>query len=226
MDDCNRTAVVIQRVLDGGAHETPGAVAGDRLDADAAVFGKADFADAHFVVQEGDHAAAFLGIRRPLDAGVYVLRVLAEDHHVGQIGTFHRGWDPREPSHGAQTDVEIQLLSQGHVEAADAAAHGGRQGAFHGHQTLAQGFDGFSRQPLVFAVGRDGLFVGEYFHPGHPAAAAVGLGHGRVPDRHRRTGDIRAGAVPLDIGNDRHVGDVEALGGTGDCPAFFRNSYM
>jgi hypothetical protein len=62
----------------------------DGLDADAAALREANLGDAHLVLQEIDD---LLGARRvgfPLDAGVDVFGVLAEDDHVDQFRVLDR----------------------------------------------------------------------------------------------------------------------------------------
>jgi hypothetical protein len=86
--DGHRLAVVVDGVLDGGAHQAFGAFARDRLDADARGVREADLLDAHLVLQELDDLLAGVGAGGPLDAGVDVFRVLAEDHHVDLLGCF------------------------------------------------------------------------------------------------------------------------------------------
>src|SRR5690606_27893995 len=80
--DGHGAAVVVYRILQCLAHQTLGALLGYRLDADTATFGKADLGDAHFLGQELDHLLGFRGACLPLDTGVDVFGVLAEDDHV------------------------------------------------------------------------------------------------------------------------------------------------
>jgi hypothetical protein len=86
--DGHRLAVVVDGVLDGGAHQARGALARHRLDADAGGVREADLLDAHLVLQELDELLAVVGFGGPFDAGVDVFRVLAEDHHVDLLGFF------------------------------------------------------------------------------------------------------------------------------------------
>ena len=48
----------------------------------------------------------------PLDAGVDVLGVLAEDHHVDLLGVLDRRGHAVEVAHRAQADVEVEHLAQ------------------------------------------------------------------------------------------------------------------
>ena len=74
----------------------------------------------------------------PLDAGVDVLGVLAEDHHVDLLGALHRRGHALEVAHRAQADVEVEHLAQRDVERADAAADRRGQRALDADQVLAE----------------------------------------------------------------------------------------
>ena len=115
--------VVVDRVLDGLAHQALGAFARDRLDADARGVREADLLDAHLVLQELDQLLGLVALGFELDAGVDVFRVLAEDHHVGLVRLLHRGRHAVEVLDRAQADVQVEFLAQRHVQRADAAAH-------------------------------------------------------------------------------------------------------
>jgi hypothetical protein len=52
------------------------------------VFGEADLLDAHLVLQELDELLGLVGLGFEFDAGVDVFGVLAEDHHVGLLGSL------------------------------------------------------------------------------------------------------------------------------------------
>jgi len=82
VDDRHRLALVGDRVLDRCADEALGPLLRYRLDANAGTGREANLLHAHLVLQELDDLPAALGIGFPLDAGVDVLGVLAEDDHV------------------------------------------------------------------------------------------------------------------------------------------------
>ncbi|MDC4225497.1 MAG: hypothetical protein MPW15_14965 [Candidatus Manganitrophus sp.] len=57
------------------------------------------------------------------------------------------------------------------------------------------------------------LLAGVDLHPCDLPFAAVGLGHRRIDHPAHHRGDVEAGAVALDEGNDRLVGDVQGVVG-------------
>ena len=159
---------------------------------------------------------------RPLDAGVDVLGVLAEDDHVHQLGTLDRRRRALEVAHRAHARVEVEHLAQRHVQAADAAAHRRRQRALDGDLVVLDRLDGVVRQPL--AVLRLGLLAGRHLEPDDLALAAVGaLGDRGVEHAHAGPPDVGTGAVTFDEGHDGLVGDDElAVLRGGDGRAFGR----
>src|SRR5690606_3759248 len=55
----------------------------------------------------------------------------------------------------------------------------------------------------------DRLLAGEDLHPGELTFTVVGLAHRRVEDALRSAPDVGAGAITLDVGDDRAAGDDE-----------------
>jgi hypothetical protein len=94
-----RLAVVVDRVLDGLAHEAVRPFSRHGLDADRRGLGEADLLDAHLLHEEVDDLLGVGGLGLPLDARVDVFRVLAEDHHVDLLGLLDRRRDALEPAH-------------------------------------------------------------------------------------------------------------------------------
>ena len=152
--------------------------------------------------------------RGPLHARVDVLGVLPEDDHVHVLRPLHRAGHALEVAHRPQADVEVQLLAQGDVQRADAAAHRRGQRALDAHQVLAEGGQRLGRHPLLRPV--EGLLPGQDLQPGDLAAAAVGLLHRGVEDALRGAPDVAAGAVAFDVGDDRMVGDAQHAAGDRD----------
>ena len=136
-------------------------------------------------------------------------RVLAEDDHVGLLGLLHRAGHALEVLDRTQADVEVEFLAQRHVQAADAAAHRRGQRALDRHDVVAHGVQRLFGQPDVGAVDARALLAGVDLHPVDLALAAVGLGHRGVDHLQHHRRDVQAGAVALDVGNDRLVGHVE-----------------
>jgi hypothetical protein len=206
--------VVVDRILDGLAHQALGAFARHRLDADTRGVGEADLLDAHLVLQELDQLLGLVGLGFELDAGVDVFRVFAEDHHVGLVRLLDGRRHALEVLDGAQADIQVELLAQRHVQRTDAAADRRGQRALDGHHVFTHRLQGFFGQPDVRAIDLGRLFAGEHFHPVDLALAAIGLGHRGIDhlEHHRR--DVQTRAVALDEGNDRLSGtlsDMSAL---------------
>src|SRR5262249_23641040 len=150
------------------------------------------------------------GIGVPFDAGVNILGVLAKDHHVDFLrlldGARHAGEIPDR----AQAHVQIELLTQGDIERADAAADGRGQRPFYRHHVIAHDSQRLVGKPDVGAVNPGRLLAGVDLHPVDLPLAVIGLRDGRVDDANHHGRDVEAGAVALDVRNDRIVGYVEA----------------
>src|SRR5256886_6855347 len=141
------------------------------------------------------------------DAGIDVLGVLAEDHHVDFFGMPDgRGYAP-VPAHRAQAHEQVEHLTQGHVEGADAATDRGGERPLDGHQILATGGDRLVRQPGAEQPG--GFFPRVDLHPVDAPLAAVSLGYRGVHHAHAGAPDVRARAVTLDERKDRVLRDDE-----------------
>src|SRR5581483_2872650 len=200
-------------ILQGFTNQTLRPFPGDGLDADRRGLRKADLLHAHFVHQEVDNLLHLRRLRRPLDTGVNVLRVLAEDHHIGLLGILHRRGRARKITDRAHAGVEVELLTYRHVQRAHAPADGRRQRPFNGDDIALQRVERFTRQPFVVAVGFQRLFAGIDFHPHNPALTAVGLLHGRVHDIAHSRCDIDPDSVAFDEGNNRLIRNVQRVVG-------------
>src|SRR5262249_44349142 len=190
---------------------TLGPFARDGLDADPARLREADLLDLHLVAEPGDRLLRLRRLRRPLDTRVDVLGVLAEDHHVHVLGPLHRARHAREVAHGAQADVEVQLLAQRDVQRADAAADRRSERALDPDQVLAEGRERVGRHPFAGLV--EGLLAGQHLEPGDAALAPVRLLHGGVEHARGGAPDVAARAVALDVGDDGIVGHLERAAG-------------
>jgi hypothetical protein len=181
--------------------------AGHRLDADPRRGRETDLPDAEVVLQDLDQALGLLALCLEFDAGVDVLGVLAEDDHVGLLGLLDRRRHALEVLDRAQAHVQVKLLAKGDVERADAAADRRRERALDRDDELAQHLERLGRQPDVGPVDAGRLLAGVDLHPVDLLLAAVGLRDRRVDDLDHDRRDVDSGAVALDVGNDRLVGN-------------------
>src|SRR5262249_7516719 len=156
---------------DRGANQALRAFTRNRLDADTRGLREPDLFDAHLLLQPVDDLFCFGRLGGPLDAGVDVFRVLAEDHHVDLFRVLDRRWDALEPAHRPQTDVEVERLPQRDIERSDAAADRRRERSLDADVIALERLDGLVRQPVVDGI--FGLFAGEHFLPNDLALAAV-----------------------------------------------------
>ena len=124
----------------------------------------------------------------PLDAGVDVFGVLAEDDDVELLRLLHRAADALEVAHRANARVEVEHLAQRDVQRANAAADGRRERPLDRDAELLHRVDRLLRQPVLVVGER--LFAGEDFHPRDAPLAAVGLLDRRVEHAHRRAPDV------------------------------------
>ena len=209
--DGQRVAVIVDHVLQGLARQALGAFAGYRLDADAAVFVETDLGDAHFFFKELDDLGGFRRTGLPLDASVDVFGVLAEDGHVDVARLFHRARHAFEPTHRAQADVQVELLTQGHVQRADTATDRSGQRAFDGDHVILDRVEGFLGQPGVLIINLGGFFPGVDFHPGDLALAAVGLFNSSIDNLDHHRTDVDTNTVTFDEGNDRVIRNIERM---------------
>ena len=185
-------AAGIQGKAQGAAHQAFGAELAHGLDAHGGFL--ADLGHAELFTQEGDELLGFRGLGGVFDARVHVFGVLAENDHVHALGMLDRRFQAFEVTHGTDAGVQVQRLAQGHIEAADAGAHGGAQGALHGEIGGAQGVHGLLGQGGA-GLGR-GLFTGQQFHP--LDAHVRFLGQRGVDDRAGGAPDFGADAVAFD----------------------------
>src|SRR5205814_2399096 len=101
------------------------------------------------MIDEFDQPAGSGSSLLPLEAGVYILCVLAEDNDVKFLRILHRRGHAFVPAHRTLTNIEVENLAQRYVERANAAAHWSGQRAFNGHTKFLDGVNGVLRQPVV-----------------------------------------------------------------------------
>ena len=156
-----------------------------------------------FLREEVEHLLRLGRAGGPLDAGVDVLGVLAEDHHVDFLGMLDRRRHALEPAHRPQADVQIEQLTQRDVERPDAAADRRRQRTLDADVVLAERLDRLVRQPGVELL--EALFAGVDFLPRDLPLAAVRFLDRGVEHAHAGAPDVGAGAVAFDERDDRIV---------------------
>ena len=214
--------VIVNGVLQGLAHQTLGAFARDRLDADAGRTREADLGDAHFLLQEIDQLLGFVRLGFKLDSGINVFGVFAEDHHIGLLRLFDGTGNAVKVLDRTQANVQIEFLTQRYVEGPNASPHRRGQRAFDGYHVLTQRLQGFCGQPDIRTVNLGRLLASVDLHPVNLFLARVSLGDSGINhlEHHRR--DVKAGPITLNKRNhrlvwhiERHVGihrDLLALG--------------
>ena len=103
----------------------------------------------------------------PLDAGVDVFRVLAENDDVHPLGVGDRRGRAVEVANRPDTGVQVEHLTQRDVQAPDAAADRRRQRPLDGDFVRLDRFQRVVREPFAGDVLR--LFAGENLEPGEAA---------------------------------------------------------
>src|SRR5256712_159025 len=208
VDERHAPAAVLDGVADGRADEPLGALLRHRLDADRGGVGEADVGDLHLLPEEVHHLPALGRPLRPLDAGVDVLGVLAEDHHVDLVRPLHRRRDTLEVLHRPEADVEVQHLAERDVQRAEPLAHRRRERPLDGNQVLADDVERLVGEEVgraVSAVDGLGFLARVHLRPRDFLLPLVGLLDGRVQHAHGGAPDVGTGAVALDERDDRGV---------------------
>src|SRR5207253_9426618 len=101
---------------------------------------------------EIEHMLNFGRTSGVLDTGVDDFHILAEDHHLHILGSFHRAAHAPKPAYRPQADVEVEHLPQRHVQGADAAAHRRGQRALDADEKAPERVDRLVGQPVVEEV--------------------------------------------------------------------------
>src|SRR5690554_918902 len=203
----NRQAATFarKRIVERRAHQTLGAFLTDRLDADAGGLRETNRIDAQLFLHELDDLLGFVALGPPLDAGIDVFGIFAEDDHIAFLGLFDRARHALEPAHRAHACVQVKLLAKRDVQRAKPPADRRGQRALDGDQALANRVEGRLRKPLTGDL--LGLLPGINLLPLNLALAAVGLLDRSVENPLGRRPDIRADSVSLNKRNDRIVRD-------------------
>src|SRR5437660_1494714 len=148
----------------------------------------------------GDHRIG-LGAPGPvLDAGVHVLDVLAEDHHVELVRLAHWAGHALEIAYRPDAGVQVEHLAQRHVEGADPSPNGRRERAFDGHAVRPDGLErGLGKPgPDLF----EGLLAGQHLEPIDLPFGAGHLLHRGVEYTPGGAPDVGPGAVAFDERDD------------------------
>src|SRR5215207_7379006 len=152
------------------------------------------------MLKEFHHPAGVLGSSLVFDAGVNVFSVLAEDHHVDGLGSLDWRRHPAEVADRANAGVEIELLSQSHVQRSEAAPDRSRELALDGHQEMVNRGQRLFREPAVEPI--LGFLPGKHLQPRDSAPLSIGMLDCLVEDMLGGPPDIGTGSVSLDKGYD------------------------
>ena len=207
----HRLAMVHKCVRDGGAHQALRSGLGDRLDPDGTV---GPNLPPQLIAEELQEPLRLGGSRGCLQAGVHVLGVLPEDHHVDLLRMLHRRWHTRVPAHRPDARVEVHDLADRNIDAADPSSDGSRQRPLDPDEVRGECVERCLGKPFTGRV--ECLLPSEDLGPLDAPFAGVRLLDGGIKYTLRRRPDVRPGAVTLDKGNDRPIGHLETLGSHGD----------
>src|SRR5690606_33018388 len=142
-----------------------------------------------------------------------------------RFGVFQRAGNALVPLHRADAGVKVKLLSQRHVETAEATADWRGQRAFDAGDELAPGVERLAGH--VVPIVQPGRFLsGVNLHPGDLARAAVCLLDGCVPDALGRGHNVPPDAIPLNERNNRVIGHARWVAQAGDLLAIRRDDNM
>ena len=107
----------------------------------------------------------------PLDTGIDIFCILAEDHHIDLVAVPNRGGYPFEVTNRSNASVQIQDLTQCDIQTAEATADGGRQRSLDSAAIVADNVEGLLRQPVVEHL--LGLLTGKDLEPRNGPLAAI-----------------------------------------------------
>ena len=195
----HRFASVVDRVLDGLAHQALGTEFRNRLDAQTRVI---EELGVQLFAQEFGELEVFGRAGLVFDTGIDVFGVLAKDHHVNFAGGLQRTGHPGIVADRAHAGIQVQILTQRDVERAEAAADRRGQRPLDRNDEVAERLQRFGG--TVVAIVEPGrLFAEKHFTPVDPAFAAVRFFDRRIPDPQTGPGDVRTDTVTFDVANDR-----------------------
>ena len=146
-------AAMLQRVLEGVAHDVLGSRDGDRLDGDAGI--GTDNARA-LVLAELDELRSRLRALFEFHACIQVLRVFANDDQVDVVVATARTGHGK---HRTQAHVQVECFAKRNVDAAETGSNGSGARALDGNLVALHRLDGLIRQRSARFLGacRTGL---------------------------------------------------------------------
>ena len=152
----------------------------------------------------------FFGIgcfTHPLYAHINVFGVFTENDHIDLAWVFHWRWHTVEILYRPHTLVQIQFLTDGHVQRADATTHRRGHRAFDRHFVVLYRLQGFIGQPHIVAINARGFFACKNLHPTDFLLALISFGHRSINHLNHHRRNVYPNAVALDERNDGIVGD-------------------
>ena len=205
----DRGLVIVDGVLNRFAHEALRAFDRYWLDPDTRGVREPDLLDTEFVLKKSNQPFRFFIIVLIFNTRINIFRIFSEDHHVGFFWLLQRRRHPLEILHRAQTDVEVEFLTQCDVQAADSATDWRGQRALDGHYIFAQHLQRLGRQPDIRTVDLGRFFACVDFHPVDLASPSVSFCNRRVDHLEHHRSDVESRAIALNIRNDRIMGNMQ-----------------
>ena len=211
VDQGHAAAMMVQRILDGPPDQALRSLLRDGFHAVRRRLRKTDLGLLELLAEELAELFGILGTERPLDAGIHVLRVLAEHGDVDPLGILHRGIDTIEIAERTHAGIEVQRLAQSHVQRPDTPARRCIERSLQADPILLEGRHRLLRQ--IRAVFLEGLLAGFHLQPLDRAVSFECLLDGRIHDRPADRRDFLANSVASDERNGDSIGHPQARGG-------------
>src|SRR5262249_3791269 len=124
------------------------------------------------------------------------------------------GGNTRKIPHRPFARIQIQNLSQRHVQRTNSATDGRGQRPLDGHAKIANRLDGLVRQPLLEGVER--FLAGEHLEPRYFTLSAIGTPHCRIKHAPRGLPDVPPGPIALDKRKDRRIRYLQLVAAVSD----------
>src|SRR5262249_29906745 len=139
----------------------------------------------------------------PLDAGINVLSVLAENDNIYLFRMLHRAGHAIKIADRAHARIKVQELAQRNIQTADSATDGRRERSFDGDAECLARRQGIVGQPRIEFL--EGFFAGENLKPLNLPAASRCFLDGGVENHLRSFPDVSSGTVSFNERNNRVV---------------------